>query len=53
MRATLGTVDLIEVFQWELEFRCECLDTSAEFALRERREFVEKRLNYCRVNDDH
>jgi hypothetical protein len=52
MRATLGTVDLVEVFKWEPEFGCEYLDTSTEFAFWERREFVEKRLNYCWVKDD-
>jgi hypothetical protein len=53
MRATLRTVDLVEVFQWELELRCERLDTSTELAFWERRKFVEKRLNYCWVKDNH
>jgi len=53
MRATLRTVDFVEMLQWELELGCECLDTSTELAFWKRREFVEKRLNYCRVQDDH
>ena len=53
MRATLRTVDFVQMLQWELELGCECLDTGTELALWERREFVEKRLNYCRVKYDH
>lgn len=53
MRATLRTVDFVEMLQWELELGCECLDTSTELACWKRREFVEKRLNDCWVKDDH
>jgi hypothetical protein len=53
MRATLRTVDLVEVFKRELQPRCELLDTSAELAFCERREFVEERLNHCWVEDNH
>ena len=53
MRATLRTVDFVEMLQRELELGCKCLDTSTELAFREGRELVEKRLNYRRVKDDH
>ena len=53
MRATLRTVDLIEVFKRELQPRRELLDTSAELAFWEGREFVEERLYYCWIEDNH
>lgn len=37
MRATLRSVDLVEMFQRELELRCEPLDTRTEIAFWERR----------------
>jgi hypothetical protein len=53
MRATLRSVDLIEVFKRELQLGRERLDPSTELAFSERREFVEKRLDYCWVEDNH
>lgn len=53
VRATLRTVDLVEVFKRELELRCKSLDTSAELAFWEWREFVKQRLNYRWVEDNH
>ncbi len=53
MRTTLRTVDLVEMFKRELQLRREQLDTSAELAFWERREFVEERLNYCWVENNH
>ena len=53
VRTTLRTVDLVEVFKRELQPRRELLDTCAELAFWKRREFVEKRLNYCWVEDNH
>ena len=41
------------MFKRELQLRRERLDPSTEFAFSERREFVEKRLDYCWVEDDH
>jgi hypothetical protein len=53
MRATLRTVDLIKVFKREFQLRRERLDPSTELAFSERREFVEKRLDYCWIEDNH
>jgi hypothetical protein len=35
MRATLRTVNLVKVLQWELELGCEGLNTSTELSFRE------------------
>jgi hypothetical protein len=53
MRATLRSVNLVEVFKRKLQPRRELLDARAELAFWERREFVEERLNYCWVEDNH
>jgi hypothetical protein len=49
MRTTLGTVDLIQMLQGELEFRCEGFSPCAQFARWERRELVEEWLYHSWV----
>ena len=51
--AALRAVDLVQVFERELELRRESLDASAEVTLSEWRELVEERLDDRRVENDH
>ena len=53
VRTALGPVDLVQMLQWELELVREGLNACAQLALRERREFVEERLDERGVNEDH
>ena len=53
MRTTLRTVDFVEVLERELQLARQALDAVTEVALSKRREFVEKRLDDGRVDDDH
>ena len=45
MRAALGAINLIQVFQREIELVRECLDTRAQFSFGKRGQLVEEWLN--------
>lgn len=53
MGAALGTVDLIQMFEWEPQLRSKALDSLSKVAFRERRQFIEEWLNDSRVDKDH
>lgn len=53
MGASLRAVDLVKVFERELELRCERPNASPELALRERRQFVEEGLDDSWIKDHH
>ena len=53
MRAALGTVDLIQVLEGELQLGSQAFNPGPKVAHRERRQLVEERLNDSRVDEDH
>jgi hypothetical protein len=50
MGASLASVDHVEVFQRELELSRQVFDSLTQFALGQRGEFVEERLDWWLVN---
>ena len=49
VRATLGTVDFVEVCERELELAGKAFDALAKLAIGKRRQLVEERLDDCGV----
>lgn len=53
MRAALGTINLVQVLEGELELRSQTFNPFPKAAFREWRQFVEEWLNNSRVDEDH
>ena len=53
VRAALGAINLIQMFEGKFEFACEGFDPVPQIAVRKRRELVKQRLNNSRVQNHH
>jgi len=53
VRAALGTINLVQVLERELELRSQTFNPFPKAAFREWRQFVEEWLNNSRVDEDH
>lgn len=52
MTAPFGTINHIEMFQWEAKLPSESLDPSSQISFGQRSEFVEHRLDWLSVGSD-
>lgn len=53
MRTTFGTIDLIQMFEREVQLRGKTFDSFPKVAFRERRQLVEEWLDDSRIDKDH
>jgi len=53
MRAALGTVDLIQMLEREVQLRSKAFDPFSKVAFGERRQLIKEWLNDSRVDEDH